>query len=480
MNHSGLSLLTDLYQLTMAQAYWSADMAEHEAVFHLFYRKNPFKGGFAISCGLEDATSFLEAFTFDESDIGYLSTLKGADGQSLFQNGFLEWLGEMRFSCEVDAIPEGTLVFPHEPILRIQGPLIQCQLLETALLNILNFQTLIATKAARICLAANGEDVLEFGLRRAQGINGGLAASRAAYVGGCVATSNVLAGKLFDIPVRGTHAHSWVMCFDDEITAFETYADSLPNNCVFLVDTYDTIQGVRHAIEVGEALQRRGHALLGIRLDSGDLADLSIKARKLLDEAGFHDAKIVASNDLDEYRITQLKEEGAEIRVWGVGTRLATAYDQPALGGVFKLAAIRAKGDSWQYRVKLSEQAIKVSNPGIQQVRRFIKDGKIYADMIHHEPDTSRATAFSTFSGEEVQVEGQESMELLHPIFRNGKKVYQSPSVHAVRENCLLQLSQLSDSVKKLNNPSTFPVGLEPQLLSLKRSLIQRYRPTNM
>ena len=478
MNHSGLSLLTDLYQLTMAQAYWAAGMAGHEAVFHLFFRKNPFKGGYAVACGLEEAIRFLDDFSFDQSDIDYLGTLTGADGQSLFSPAFPSWLGEMEFSCEVDAIPEGTLVFPHEPLLRIQGPLIQCQLLETALLTILNFQTLIATKAARICLAAEGEDVLEFGLRRAQGINGGLAASRAAYVGGCSATSNVLAGKWYGIPVRGTHAHSWVMCFDDEINAFETYAAALPNNCVFLVDTYDTIQGVQHAIEVGRKLREKGHALLGIRLDSGDLADLSIKARKMLDEAGFPEAHVVASNDLDEYRITALKEKGAEIRVWGVGTRLATAYDQPALGGVFKLAAIRSEPSSeWTYRVKLSEQAIKVSNPGIQQVRRFFQNGMMQADMIHHEPHQSTDLAYESFTGERIQVAGADSVELLQPIYRSGKRVYELPSVHTVRERCLSQLSMLDPDIQKLSESSDYPVGLAPELLSLKQTLIKHYRP---
>ena len=299
--------------------------------------------------------------------------------------GFLEYLQQLQFSCDVDAMPEGTVAFPHEPLVRVRGPILQCQLLESALLNVINFQTLVATKAARVCQAAQGDAVLEFGLRRAQGIDGALAASRAAFVGGCSATSNVLAGKLFGIPVKGTHAHSWIMSFDDELEAFRTYAEAMPNNCVFLVDTYDTLDGVRNAIEVGRWLREKGHKLLGIRLDSGDLAWLSIEARKLLDAGGFAEAAIVASNDLDENLIVSLKQQGAKIGVWGVGTKLVTAYDQPALGGVYKLGAVREAGHAWQYRLKLSEQTIKISNPGILQVRRFFGPEEAIGDMLFNE-----------------------------------------------------------------------------------------------
>ncbi|MES2572953.1 MAG: nicotinate phosphoribosyltransferase, partial [Verrucomicrobiota bacterium] len=351
------ALLTDLYQLTMLYAHWKSDTADKEAVFHLFYRKQPFKGGFSIACGLSDAIDYLRALSFGEEELAYLRTLCGNDGKPLFEHAFLEYLQAMEWQCEVDGIPEGTVVFPHEPLLRIQGPLIQCQLVETTLLNLLNFQTLIATKAARVCLATQGDPVMEFGLRRAQGADGALAASRAAYIGGCAATSNVLAGHLFGIPVRGTHAHSWVMSFDTEENAFRAYAEAMPNNAVFLVDTYDTIRGVQNAIRQGIALREKGHELAGIRLDSGDLAYLSIEARRMLDEAGFPNASIVASNDLDEHTIVSLKQQGATINVWGVGTKLVTAYDQPALGGVYKLAAVRAGSGAWEHRVKLSEQA---------------------------------------------------------------------------------------------------------------------------
>ena len=308
--HHSLALLTDLYELTMAYGYWRLGKSEQEATFHLFFREPPFAGGYAVSAGIGPALDYLGCFGFDTTDIDYLASLRGNDGQPLFASDFLAFLASLRLTCDVDAMPEGTVAFPQEPLLRVRGPILQCQILETALLNMINFQTLIATKAARICRATQGEPVLEFGLRRAQGIDGGLAASRAAYVGGCAATSNVLAGKLYGIPVRGTHAHSWVMSFDTEEEAFAGYAQAMPNNCVFLVDTYDTIQGVRHAVEVGKQLRSRGHEMIGIRLDSGDLAYLSIEARKMLDDAGFTDTTIVASNDLDERIIESLKTQG--------------------------------------------------------------------------------------------------------------------------------------------------------------------------
>ena len=334
---SSLSLLTDLYQLTMAYGYFREDIAQRDSVFHLFFRKSPFQGGYTIAAGLETAIEWIDRFSFDESDLEYLGTLTGRDGKPLFDPSFADYLRDLTLTVDIDAIPEGTVVFPHQPLLRVRGPLLQCQLLETCLLNIINFQSLIATKSSRICRVAGDEPVLEFGLRRAQGIDGSLSASRAAFIGGCSATSNVLAGKIYGIPVRGTHAHSWVMSFDDELTAFEKYADALPNNCVFLVDTYDTLQGVRNAVKVGQALRERGHEMVGVRLDSGDLAKLSIGAREILDQGGFPKASIVASNDLDEHLMASLKSQGARISVWGVGTKLVTAYDQPALGGVYKL-----------------------------------------------------------------------------------------------------------------------------------------------
>ncbi len=341
LDGSSLALLTDLYEITMAYGYWKERLFDREGAFHLTFRQSPFKSGYAIACGLSYVIEYLRDLRFSDDDLQYLRTLKGNDEQPLFEDAFLDFLKQLRFTIDLWAVPEGTVVFPNEPILRVTGPLLQCQLLESSLLNMINFQTLVATKSARVCQAARGRPVIEFGLRRAQGIDGGIAAARAAYIGGCVGTSNVLAGKLFHIPVMGTHAHSWVMSFDSELDAFRAYADAMPNNCVFLVDTYDSLQGTRNAAAVGKELAAKGHKLVGIRLDSGDLAYLSIEARKILDEAGFPDAAIVASNELDEHVINSLKDQGAQINVWGVGTRLVTAYDQPALGGVYKLSALR-------------------------------------------------------------------------------------------------------------------------------------------
>jgi nicotinic acid phosphoribosyltransferase len=314
-----LALLTDLYQLTMAYGYWKSGTAEKQACFHLAFRKNPFGGGFAVACGLQPAIEYVESLRFQDEDLDYLAGIQGNDGRPLFEEGFLDHLRTLSFCCDLDAVPEGTVVFGQEPLVRVTGPLLVAQLLETPLLNLINFQTLIATKAARLRLAAGDDPILEFGLRRAQGIDGGLAAARAAYAGGCDGTSNVLAGKVYGIPVKGTHAHSWVLSFDSELEAFAAYAAALPNNCVFLVDTYDSLQGVRHAVEVGRKLREQGHEMIGVRLDSGDLAWLSREARRILDEAGFPEAQILASNDLDETLIADLKRQGAAIGVWGVG-----------------------------------------------------------------------------------------------------------------------------------------------------------------
>jgi len=472
-----LSLLTDLYQLTMAYGYWKNGMAEREAVFNLFFRKNPFKGGYAIAAGLEQVTSFLDDFGFTEDDIAYLATLTGNDGQPLFESGFLTFLQNTPFRCEVDAMPEGTLAFPHEPLVRIRGPLYQGQLIETPLLTMVNFQTLIATKAARICRAAEGDTVLEFGLRRAQGIDGGLSASRAAYLGGCHATSNVLAGKLFDIPVKGTHAHAWVMSFDSELESFEAYARAMPNNSVFLVDTYDTVQGVKHAIEVGRKLRERGYEMAGIRLDSGDLTDLSIKARALLDEAGFPEAAVIASNDLNDHIIRDLKAKGAKIGVWGVGTKLVTSYDQPALGGVYKLAAIRNEAGEWDYKVKLSEQLIKVSNPGLLQVRRYYREDVPVADMLYNEEGDVQAETLMDPMQENIgnPLPAHDRFEdLLVPVFRDGKQVFQHPSLATVRANCRSQMEIWPAEILRLNQPESYLVGLEEDLHTLKQQLIAK------
>lgn len=461
-------LLTDLYQLTMAAGYWKSGKAEQESVFHLFFRKLPFAGGYAIAAGLGDVVEWLKGFRFPKAELEYLATIPGRDGKPLFESGFLGYLSQMKWQCDVDAMPEGTAVFPHEPLIRVRGPLVQAQLVETALLNIVNFQTLIATKAARVCEAAQGEPVLEFGLRRAQGPDGAVMASRAAFIGGAAATSNVLAGMTHGIPVRGTHAHSWVMSFDSEMEAFEAYADAMPNNCVFLVDTYDTLEGVHHAVEVGKRLRERGHELAGVRLDSGDLAWLSIEARRILDEGGFPQAFIVASNDLDEHLIESLKHQGAKISVWGVGTQMVTGGAQSALGGVYKLGAIRNDASEWEPKIKLSEQAIKVSNPGIQQVRRFTLNDEFRGDAIFDEElgcaEPVTIVHPADVSRMKTMPEAATHEDLLQPVFRSGKLVVTPPSLSEIQVRCRDQLKHLHATVKRLQHPHEYPAGVERTL----------------
>lgn len=473
------ALLTDLYQLTMAYGYWKNKMHRHEAVFHLFFRRNPFKGNYTIAAGLETAIRFLQNFQFSTDDIQYLGSLKGADNRPLFEEGFLNYLQRMQFSCDIDAIEEGMVVFPHQPLLRIQGNLIQAQLIESILLNIINFQTLVATKSARIVQAAQGDTVLEFGLRRAQGMDGSLSASRAAYIGGCHATSNVLAGRLFDIPVKGTHAHSWVMCFADEIQAFTAYQNAMPSNCIFLVDTYDTIEGVKNAIRVGQQLHAKGHELLGIRLDSGNLSELSQSARQLLDEAGFQKTAIVASDGLSETKVKALKADGAKISVWGIGTRLVTAYEQPALDGVYKMAALRTSSqDAWQLKMKLSNTPIKTSNPGILGVRRFYNaDYQPIGDMIYDAllPATCRLQAFddNQYDFSECAYE-----DLLVPIFKNGELVYELPDIHRIRNRSLQSLKTFDPLGFHQSQPAHYPTGLAINLHQQKTELLNKLSTT--
>lgn len=478
MDNQNLALLTDLYQLTMSYGYWKLQRSEREAVFHLFFRKLPFKGGYAISAGLGPVLDYVECFRFEKEDIEYLSTIRGNDDKPIFEAEFLAYLADLRLTCDIDAMPEGTLAFANEPILRIQGPILQCQLLETALLNLINFPTLIASKASRICDSARGEPVLEFGLRRAQGPDGGISASRAAYVGGCAATSNVLAGKRFGIPVKGTHAHSWVMSFDEELDAFESYANAMPNNCVFLVDTYDTLEGVRRACQVGERLRKQGHEMVGIRLDSGDLAFLSIEARKILDEAGFPDASIVASNDLDEHVIESLKHQDAKISVWGVGTKLATAYDQPALGGVYKLGALKDDNGNWQPKIKLSEQPAKTSIPGILQVKRFQNDAGFCCDMIYDELLGCESNSEMTDPRDPQRRRAIESSatgtDLLQPMMRSGQLVESAREpLNAIRARAQAELSMLHSGIRRLMNPHEYPVGLATNLSDARMQAIR-------
>ena len=476
------ALLTDLYELTMALGYWREGRTEQEAAFHLYFRTAPFRGGYTIACGIEPALAYLEGLRFTDEDLGYLATLRGVDELPLFPREFLDALGSVRLTLDVEMVPEGTVVFPNEPLVRVRGPLLQAQLVETALLTHIGFPTLVATKAARMCLAANGGEVLEFGLRRAQGPDGGLSASRAAYVGGCSSTSNVLAGQRFGIPVKGTHAHSWVMVFDDELEAFTAYADAMPNNVVFLVDTYDTLDGVRHAIEVGRRLRARGHRLLGVRLDSGDLAYLSTETRRLLDAAGFTDTAILASNELDEHLIESLRQQGAAITVWGVGTRLATAYDQPALGAVYKLTAIRDASGEWTPRLKVSEQAAKTTNPGLLQVRRYLETrprasrGEYAGDMLIDEltPPNGDATMVDPFDltrRKRFAADAPYTL-LLQPAMRSGKRVHEPEPLSAARDRGQKELAGFHAGIKRLVNPHRYPVGLERGLHDRKTALV--------
>lgn len=475
------ALLTDLYELTMAYGYWRHGISEREAVFYLSFREHPFGGSYSLACGLGHVCEILDDFRFTASDVDYLATLHGADKRPLFLDTFLNYLSELKFSCDIDAVEEGTIVFPHQPLVRVQGPLLQAQILESLLLNTVNFPTLVATKSARVCHAAAPGKVLEFGLRRAQGASGGVMASRAAYIGGCVGTSNVLAGKYYGIPVRGTHAHSWVLSFDTELEAFEKYAEAMPNNCILLVDTFESESGVAHAIEVTHRIQAKGQKLVGIRLDSGDLGALSRRARRMLDEAGLKDTLILASGDLDEHRIAALKQEGAPIDVWGVGTRLATAYDQPALGGVYKLSALRDLDGHWQYKLKISQESSKVSLPGCLQVRRYRRDGCSVGDVIYDELMGMEQPARAVLDEmDQFEIPPETTAEdLLVPIFRGGEQVYRTPPVEDIRERTRAQLDDFSELMEIHPRESRYRVGLERGLHEKKERLVAAAREEN-
>ncbi len=468
--NQSLALLTDLYQLTMLYGYWKAGFAQRKAVFHINFRRWPFKGGFAIAAGLGPAIEFLNELHFSQTDLSFLEELE------LFEKPFIKFLSEFSLECDIDAMPEGTLAFPYEPLIRVKGPIWQAQILESALLNIINFQTLIATKAARVVLAAEPDPVIEFGMRRAQGFDGAISASRAAFIGGCESSSNVMAGKLFDIPIRGTHAHSWIMAFDEEEMAFETFAKIRPKNCTLLIDTYDSVEGAKNAIKVAKAL--KNFQLAAVRLDSGDLTKLSIEIRKILDEAGYSKTKIMASNELDEYLIQDLKAQGAKITIWGVGTNLVTAKGQPALDGVYKLAAIQDEKGKWVHRLKLSEQTAKVTNPGIHQVRRFFDGEKYVADAIYDEilgVDDS-CTIINQQDPNQKKVHDENHSDLLVPIFKEGKLVYNTPSLCEMQKHAKEELSKLPSSMKRFTNPQPYFVGLEEKLYQKKLELIRKYR----
>ena len=468
------ALLTDLYQLTQAQAYFINGRTELEGSFYMHFRANPFNGGYSVACGMQQIVEFLTDFVFTDEDIGYLASLSTSSGAKMFNDDFLAYLGAMRLELDIDAVPEGSLVFPYEPIVRVTGPILQAQIIETPLLNQVGFQTLIATRAARICDVAEGP-VAEFGLRRAQGPAGGIYASRAAMIGGCASTSNVLAGRLFNVPVSGTHAHSWVMAYSDELEAFRAYAQAEPDGCILLVDTYDTIQGVQNAIIVGHEMEGRGQRLFGIRIDSGDLAWLSIRARSLLDEAGLDYVKIVGSNDLDEYTIKSLHDQGAAFDSWGVGTRLATAYETPALAAVYKLSAYRNDSRSpWQPTLKTTEQIEKSTLPGVLDVRRYYdSNGVMAGDMIYRLDYAVKDETIVDPHDEmrQKRLPANSFKTLLQPLARKGQIVWPEVSVLDAQANCKTSLASLDPTCRRFLNPHSYPVGLEPGLFDMRAQL---------
>ena len=479
MSNRNLTLMTDLYQLTMMQGYFKANN-KNEAVFDAFYRTNPCQGGYAIFAGLEQVIDYIKNLQFTEGDIEYLR------GLGIFAEDFLEYLKDFRFTGDIYSFPEGTVMFPGEPMLKVIAPIMEAQLIETAILNIVNHQSLIATKAARVCYAAQGDGVMEFGLRRAQGPDAGIYGARAAMIGGCKGTSNVIAGELFDVPVLGTHAHSWIMSFPDEYTAFKTYAELYPNSCTLLVDTYDTLRsGVPNAIRVFSELRDKGihPQSYGIRMDSGDLAYLSIAARKMLDEAGFEDATIAASNDLDEYLIESLKAQGATITSWGVGTNLITAKDNPSFGGVYKLAAIMGPDGEFIPKIKLSENSEKVTNPGNKVIYRvYDKEmGKIIADLIcladevySEDNDLSLFDPVEPWKKTKLKAGTYTLRPLFEQIFDRGECVYTSPKVMEIRDYCLKEQDTLWEESKRFVNPHKVYVDLSKKLYDTKIQLLDQ------
>ena len=470
-----MTLLTDLYQLTMVGGYHLLGKSQQQANFDYFFRKIPEEGGFCVAAGLEQLIDYIQDLHFEPEDMEYLKSL------NLFPPEVLEFFRGLRFTGDLHAVPEGTLVFPQEPIVRVTAPLAEAQFVETALLNILNFQSLIATKAARVCIAAGKDPVIEFGVRRAHGPDGGLSASRAAFIGGARATSNLMAGKTYGIPVRGTVAHSWIESFSSELESFQSYAKIYPKNVVLLVDTYDTLRsGVLNAIKVGNELRAtRGGDLLGIRLDSGDLTFLSREARRLLDEAGFDRTQILGSSDLDEWLIESIKKQGAEIDLWGVGTRMVTAYSCPALGGVYKLSAIVEDGEM-RPKLKISDDLEKTTNPGIKKVIRFFDEKNFMrGDVLFFEDETlPEKQPIQAFHPMLAHVHKSypapyRREEILVPVFQGGKLVYSKPTLQEIQARTFQNLHHLRLEHKRLQNPHLYHVSLGEKLFRQKQELIK-------
>ena len=484
MNSRNLTLLTDLYELTMMQGYF--ERQENEVVvFDVFFRNNPCNSGYSIAAGLEQVIEYIKNLNFSYDDVDYLRKL------GIFSEDFLQYLSGYHFTGSIYAIPEGSVIFPKEPLLKVIAPIMEAQLVETAILNIINHQSLIATKTSRIVFAAGDGGVMEFGLRRAQGPDAGIYGARAAMIAGCVGTSNVLTGQMFDVPVMGTHAHSWIMSFPDEYTAFKTYAEMYPNCCTLMVDTYDTLKsGVPNAIRVFDEMKAAGVSpmKIGIRLDSGDLAYLSKKARKMLDEAGHPEATICASNDLDEYLIHDLKIQGAAIDSWGVGTNLITSKDCPSFGGVYKLAAIQNKDGEFIPKIKLSENTEKITNPGNKTIFRIYEkeNGKIKADLIcfaDETIDTSKDLLLfypvETWKKTKLKGGTYTVREMMVPIFINGACVYDSPSVKEIAAYCRKEKDTLWDETKRLFYPHNVYVDLSDRLYAVKKELLDKMSVTD-
>jgi nicotinate phosphoribosyltransferase len=475
-----LALFTDLYQLTMAQVYWAKGMDRWDSVFHYFYRTAPRGGGYSIACGLEYLVDYLSNLSFKQDDLDYLATIPGADGQPIFRPEFLNFLREFRFECDLRAVPEGTVVFPNEPIIRVSGPLLGAQIIETVLLTLCNYASAVATEASRICWAAGDAPVYDFSARRAPGIDGSLTTTRSAYLGGFAGTSNVWAARALGIPahnVKGTMAHSLIMSFDSELEAFRAYSETLANNCLFLVDTYSTLDGIRHAITIGQELRAAGHQLLGIRLDSGDLAVLSRQARRMLDEAGFDRAVIFASNDLDEVLIRSLGTQSAAVSVWGVGTNLVI----PPVGGVYKLSAIRKPGGDWQPKIKISDQPAKISIPGVLQVRRFTRDGRNVADAIFDERiglsgDGRMISLRDPLKRMGLPPRDTQAHDLLVPIMERGRLLYELPGLDEIRCYVARQLGSIEEGTRRFENPDEYKVGLEQSLYDIRQNMILEAR----
>ena len=484
MSKRNLTLLTDLYELTMMQGYYEKGQNEN-VIFDVFFRQNPCNNGYSVCAGLDQVIDYIKNLHFTYDDVDYLR------GLGIFKEDFLHYLSGFHFSGDIYAIPEGTVVFPKEPLLKVVAPIMEAQLVETAILNIINHQSLIATKTSRIVFAANGDGIMEFGLRRAQGPDAGLYGARAAMIGGCVGTSNVLAGQMFDVPVMGTHAHSWIMSFPDEYTAFKTYAEMYPDNCTLLVDTYDTLKsGVPNAIRVFQEFKDAGKPLIkyGIRLDSGDLAYLSKEARKMLDEAGFPEATICASNDLDEFLLHDLKMQGAAIDSWGVGTNLITSKDCPSFGGVYKLAAIQNEEGEFVPKIKISENTEKITNPGNKTIYRIYEkaSGKIKADLIcfadeviDPKQDLLLFDPMDTWKKTKLAGGTYTVRDILLPIFKNGECLYKSPTLKEIAAYCREEKDTLWDETKRLFYPHRVYVDLSQKLYAVKQSLLDQMTMTD-